>query len=137
MLPRAARCLAGWSSSRAHPALRHHAVRALSAGSKQPPDLSGSKYIDIVLDGRQLAPARDGGFLKAVGMGDRGAGLSYRAHGGRVGRLGAAAGTRVPDAPWKEPWIVKVLYNSDFMHCALKIIRPHLIVPTGSGAGTD
>ena len=46
------------------------------------------QYVDLVLSDTDLAPARDGGFLKAVGSGDRGCGLVYRA-----GRL---AGTPRP-----------------------------------------
>ena len=41
--------------------------------------------MDLVLADTDVAPARDGGFLKAVGSGDRGCGLVYRA-----GRLNAA-----------------------------------------------
>jgi hypothetical protein len=46
--------------------------------------------VDVVLADTDVAPARDGGFLQAVGSGDRGCGLVYRA--GRLNAAPTAAG---------------------------------------------
>ena len=44
----------------------------------------------------ELEPERDGGALRAVGFGDRGAGLCYRAPRGRAARLAPAQAGRMP-----------------------------------------
>ena len=82
-LPRLARCgaacLRSLSSS---PTPRPH----------NPAELRASAHVDLIVAelAAELEPARDGGALRAVGFGDRGAGLCYRAPRGRAARLAPA-----------------------------------------------
>lgn len=80
-----------------------------------PEGLRESKHwdFDVAALSSQLQPQRDGGFLKAVGLGDRGSGLTYRAPGGQTGRLTPDAGaTMAMPPPSADPdsgvWLLKV-----------------------------
>jgi hypothetical protein len=89
---------------------------SLCTPSMLPVELRESKSwdFDVAAFGSQLQPQRDGGFLKAVGLGDRGSGLTYRAPGGQTGRLAptvAEGGIAMPP-PSADPdtsvWLLKV-----------------------------
>ena len=92
------------------------AACSLCSASMLPAGLRESKSwdFDVAALGSQLQPRRDGGVLKAVGLGDRGSGLTYRAPGGQTGRLVPSVpegGVAMPPPsadPGSGVWLLKV-----------------------------
>lgn len=112
--PLAAR-IGGASLSLRPPPLRRQLSAAAPPPLSLPDGLRESKAVifSVAHLASQLEPKRDGGFLKAVGMGDRGSGLTYHAPGGQTGRLTPEAGSTMQMPPLSAchesgMWLLKV-----------------------------